>query len=126
EQRMEDLIKADAALGHRVDLLDSVPGVGRATALVLVAELPELGSLSRQQLAALTGLAPYDNDSGAYRGKRTIKGGPAGPRAALSMATLTAIRSNPVLREDYQRLTQAGKPPKVALIACARKLLTML
>jgi transposase len=126
EQRMEELIQAHETLRHRVELIDSVPGVGRTTAHVLAAELPELGSLSRQQLAALAGLAPYNNDSGAHRGKRTIRGGRAGPRAALYMATLTAIRINPVLREDYQRMIGAGKPPKVALIACARKLLTML
>jgi transposase len=126
EDRMKDLTDACEPLRRRVELLDSVPGVGRNPALVLASELPELGSLSRQQVAALAGLAPYNNDSGRHKGKRTIRGGRADARSALYMAALVAVRRNPALTEDYQRLIAAGKPPKVALIACARKLLTIL
>jgi transposase len=107
------------------DLLRSVPGVGPTTALTLLTELPELGRLSRRQIAALVGVAPFNRDSGQWRGRRTIWGGRATVRATVYMAALTAVRCNPVLRAFHARLRAAGKPPKVALIAVMRKLLTI-
>jgi transposase len=108
------------------DLLQSVPGVGPVLATTLLASLPELGTLTRQQIAALVGVAPLNRDSGAWRGKRRVWGGRAPVRAALYMSALVATRFNPVLRAFYQRLCAAGKAKKVALTACMRKLLTIL
>lgn len=108
------------------DLLRSVPGVGGVTARTLLGELPELGTLTRKQIAALAGLAPYARDSGAMRGARSIRGGRAVVRTALYMATLVATRVNPVLRAHYQQLVAHGKAKKVALVACMRKLLVIL
>jgi transposase len=107
-------------------LLQSVPGIGPTTAAILIAELPELGHLSRQQLSALVGVAPLHHDSGQYRGVRRIWGGRAPVRRALYMAALVATRFNPVIRGFYHRLLAAGKPKLVALVACMRKLLTIL
>ncbi len=107
-------------------LLQSVPGVGPVLAATLLAALPELGTLSRHAIAALVGVAPVARDSGAFRGRRRIWGGRAAVRAVLYLATLAAVRCNPVLRVFYQRLTGAGKLPKVALTACMRTLLTIL
>ena len=108
------------------DLLRSTPGVGPVLATTLVAALPELGTLTRQQIAALVGVAPLNRDSGTLRGRRTIWGGRAHVRAVLYMGTLVATRHNPVIAAFYQRLRAAGKIPKVALTACMRKLLTIL
>jgi transposase len=108
------------------ELLRSVPGVGQIVSSTLIAELPELGLLDRKQIAALVGVAPMNRDSGAMRGRRQIWGGRAPLRAVLYMAVLTATNCNPVIREFYQRLREAGKPAKVALTACMRKLLTIL
>jgi len=108
------------------DLLQSAPGVGPVLATTLLASLPELGTLTRQQIAALVGVAPLNRDSGAWRGKRRVWGGRAPVRAALYMSALVATRYNPVLRAFYQRLCAAGKAKKVALTACMRKLLTIL
>lgn len=108
------------------DILRSVPGVGRVLAITLMAELPELGRLNRKQVASLAGVAPHACDSGTLKGKRMVWGGRAALRAALYMATLSAVRCNQVVRALYERLTQAGKPKKVALVACMRKLLTIL
>lgn len=108
------------------DLLRSVPGVGRVCATTLIAELPELGRLNRKQIAKLVGVAPLARESGSWRGRRVVWGGRAPVRAVLYMAALTAQRVNPVIRALYQRLRAAGKPPKVALVACMRKLLTIL
>jgi transposase len=108
------------------NLLRSVPGVGTVTATTLLAELPELGQLNRKEIAALVGVAPFNRDSGFMRGKRAIWGGRACVRNALYMATLSACRFNPVIKAYYQHLIKAGKPCKVALIACLRKLLTIL
>lgn len=107
-------------------LLLAVEGVGPTTARTLLAELPELGTTSRQQIAALVGLAPFNRDSGKMRGKRTIVGGRAPVRNVLYMATLTATQRNPVIRKHYQHLLDQGKRKKVALVACMRKLLTIL
>jgi transposase len=107
-------------------LLASVPGLGPITRATLMAKLPELGALSRRQIAALVGVAPINRDSGQFRGRRSISGGRADVRSVLYMATLTAARCNPAIRTFHQRLLAAGKPPKVALTACMRKLLTIL
>ena len=111
---------------EKVDLLESVPGVGRVTASTLIALLPELGTLGRKQIAALAGVAPFNRDSGTLRGRRAIWGGRATVRAVLYMAALTSTRWNPAIRVLYKRLKAAGKPSKVALVACMRKLLTIL
>lgn len=106
--------------------LASVPGIGAASVAVLLAELPELGKLDRRRIAALVGVAPLNRDSGQMRGQRCIWGGRADVRRTLYMATLTAVRHNPALKACYERLLAAGKRKKVALVACMRKLLTML
>jgi len=108
------------------DLLRTVPGIGPVTSRSLIAELPELGQLNRKQIAALVGIAPLNRDSGTLRGRRTIWGGRAAVRAVLYMAVLVASRHNGVIRAFYKRLRNAGKAPKVALVACMRKLLTIL
>ena len=111
---------------EREKLLRSVPGVGPVTTFNLLADLPELGSLDRRAVAALVGVAPLSRDSGQFRGVRSCWGGRAKVRAALYMSTLVAVQRNPVLKEFYERLLKAGKPRKVALTACMRKLLTIL
>ena len=108
------------------ELLRSVPGVGPVLAPTLLAELPELGTLPRRRLCALVGVAPFNRDSGTFRGKRQVWGGRAPVRAALYMGALVATRHNPLIREFYERLLAAGKPKKVALVACMRKLLSIL
>jgi len=108
------------------DLLKSVPGIGPIISRTLVAELPELEQLNRKQIAALVGIAPLNRDSGTLKGRRTIWGGRATVRAVLYMAALVASRRNAVIRAFYKRLRSAGKAPKVALVACMRKLLTIL
>ncbi|MGH7477936.1 MAG: IS110 family transposase [Longimicrobiales bacterium] len=133
EQRLAD---TDAEIRHRIqqspvwraedERLQSVPGVGPRTSSQLLAMLPELGRLSHRAIAKLVGVAPLNDDSGTQRGRRRIWGGRAPVRQGLYMATLVATRHNPVIRVCYQRLRTAGKPPKVALVACMRKLLTIL
>ncbi|WP_237388478.1 IS110 family transposase [Xenorhabdus sp. Sc-CR9] len=108
------------------DRLSAIKGVGTMTAATLLAEVPELGKLSRREISALVGVAPVNRDSGTIRGRRTIFGGRAGVRTALYMATLVATRFNPVIKTFYNRLLAAGKAKKVALVACMRKLLTIL
>jgi transposase len=120
------LIESDDDWRNRRDLLASVPGVGAVTASVLVADLPELGKLNRQQIAALVGVAPVNRDSGQMRGRRSIFGGRADVRTGLYMATVTAMRCNPLIKPFAQRLTAAGKVFKVVMIACMRKLITIL
>lgn len=110
----------------RENLLRSVPGIGPTVACTLLAELPELGCLERRQIAALVGIAPFNRDSGQWRGRRTIWGGRPSVRAALYMAALVATRHNAPLAAFYRRLRQAGKPAKVALVAVMRKLVTIL
>ncbi|MDR2216671.1 MAG: IS110 family transposase [Nevskiaceae bacterium] len=119
-------LRSSGVWREKVDLLESVPGIARVIALNLVATLPELGRLNRRQISALVGVAPFNRDSGHLRGRRSIYGGRAPTRAALYMAALVGMRHNPVLRSFYQRLRAAGKPGKVALVACMRKLLTIL
>lgn len=133
EQQREDLDRAIAKLiesdddwKNRRDLLLSVPGIGPTTANQLVADLPELGKLNRQQIAALVGVAPLNRDSGTMRGQRTIFGGRAAVRTGLYMATVCAMRCNPIIKPFAERLVAAGKAFKVAMIACMRKLVTIL
>ena len=133
EQELEDLDQGLRQTLHRSpvwreqdDLLRSVPGVGPQLSVALLADLPELGTLGRRQIAALAGVAPMNRDSGNMRGRRSVSGGRARVRAVLYMGALVATRHNPVIRSFYQRLLAAGKPKKLALTACMRKLLTIL
>jgi transposase len=121
-----DMVRKSPAWRERDDLLQSVPGVGRVTSMTLLADLPELGRLSRRAIAKLVGIAPLSRDSGTLRGHRFVQGGRASVRAVLYMATLVATKRNTVIRTFYQRLLVAGKPKKLALVACMRKLLTIL
>lgn len=124
--QMESMIKKSPVWKEKQDLLLSVPGVGKVLARTLLSSLPELGQLQRRQIAALAGLAPYNCDSGKYRGQRRIWGGRVQVRNALYMATLSATRYNPVIRTHYLNLLVKGKKFKVAMVACMRKLLTIL
>lgn len=126
EQEIDDAVRGSPLWRSRENLLKSVPGVGDVTARTLIAELPELGSLTRRQIAALAGLAPYTRQSGQWRGRSFIGGGRAGVRCALFMAAMVAARHNPTLSAFHKKLTDAGKPKMVALVAVARKLLTIL
>lgn len=123
---LDQAIKASEAWRVTDDLLKSVPGVGPVLTSTLIIELPELGALNRKEIAALVGVAPLNRDSGIYRGKRRIWGGRATVRTALYMSALVATRHNPVIKAYYQRLLDRGKPQKVALTACMRKLLLIL
>ena len=123
---LDQAIRTSPVWRAQADLLRSVPGVGPVVARTLLAQLPELGTLSPKTLATLVGVAPLNRDSGLLRGRRTVWGGRATVRAVLYMGTLTAVRFNPVLRAFYLRLRAAGKLPKVALTACMHKLLTIL
>lgn len=119
-------IDTDAALSHRRDILVSVPGVADLTAAVILAELPELGSIGSKQAAALVGVAPVNRDSGAHRGERHIGGGRSSVRCAIYMATLSAVRHEPTIKTFHRRLRDAGKKPKVAMVAAMRKLVALL
>lgn len=125
EEEIAALEKSDAPLAARVQRLTGIQGVGRRTAWLLLAALPELGTLARGQAAALAGLAPYNHDSGPQRGQRHIAHGRSLARSALYMAALVAARFNPVLKPFYQRLRAAGKPGKVALVALMRKIVEL-
>lgn len=126
EDDLDRMIRQSPAWREKEALLKSVPGVGDQTARQLIINLPELGQCSRGQIAALVGLAPFNHDSGTMRGRRAIRGGRGAVRATLYMATLVATRFNPVIKRHYRKLLAAGKLKKVALVACMRKLLTML
>ena len=121
-----DALRQSPLWREQDDLLRSVPGVGPVLSLTLLAELPELGTLDRRQIASLVGVAPLNRDSGTFRGQRTVWGGRPRVRATLYVGTLAATRFNPVIKAFYQRLRNAGKAKKLALIACMRKLLTIL
>jgi transposase len=125
DSELDRSIRQSPIWREQEDLLKSVPGIGAVISRTLIAELPELGRLNRKQIAALVGIAPFNCDSGTMRGRRAIWGGRATVRAALYMAALVASRRNPKIREFYRRLRGAGKAPKVALVACMRKLLTI-
>ena len=126
DESLRRVLRQSPVWREKDDLLRSVPGVGEQLSLTLLAYLPELGTLDRRQIAALVGVAPYNRDSGTLKGKRTIWGGRARVRTALYMGALVASRFNPVIRDFYQRLLASGKPKKVALTACMRKLLVIL
>lgn len=133
EQEMESIaseleaaIKKSPVWQEKVTLYTTAPGIGRRTGQRLVAQLPELGLLNGKQISALVGGAPFPRDSGVFKGQRRIRGGRASVRCALYMATLTAVRWNPVIKAQYERLRARGKPFKVAMIACLRKLLVIL
>jgi transposase len=126
DRDLEEAIAKSPTWRENEELLRGVPGVGPVVARTLLAELPELGSLQPKQLAALVGVAPLNRDSGAFRGRRAVWGGRTTVRAALYMGALVATRHNPQIKEFYERLLGAGKPRKVALVACMRKLLIIL
>ena len=122
-KRLAASLSQSDALARRLDLVQGVPGIGLRTALAIVVRLPELGRVSREEAAALAGLAPFDDDSGTHRGARRIAGGRARLRRSLYAAALpAAFRWNPALKALYQRLIARGKTHKAALVACARKL----
>jgi transposase len=122
----DDTIQQSPVWRVKENLLRTAPGVGPVVSRTLLADLPELGQLNRKQIAALVGVAPLARDSGTLRGKRVVWGGRAPVRAVLYMGALVAARRNPVIRAFYRRLVAAGKPKKIALVACMRKLLTIL
>ena len=125
-QDIADFIKRLPTLRHKQDILTSTPGIGPVSSAILLADLPELGVYNRQKIAALVGVAPFNKDSGPRRGKRQIKGGRDSIRNILYMATLSAIRHNPIIRPFYHQLCLRGKDKMVAVVACMRKLLTIL
>jgi transposase len=126
DREIGDAVRGSPAWRAKEDLLVSVPGVGPIIARTLIAELPELGQLSRKEIAALAGLAPFTRQSGQWRGKSFIGGGRTAVRTVLFMGAMVAMRHNPVLKAFFERLIAAGKPKMVVLIAVARKLLTIL
>ena len=123
---LENAIKNSPVWREREKLLKTVPGIGDVIASTLIADLPELGQLNRKEIAALVGVAPFNYDSGTIRGKRIIWGGRYHVRNALYMGVIVAIRYNPAIKNFYNRLVEAGKPKKVAIVACMRKLITIL
>lgn len=126
DQRVDALLVQDPDRAELADLFQRVPGVGPAVTRTLLVDLPELGQLSRREIASLVGVAPFARDSGRKRGHRRIRGGRAAARTHLYLAAMVGARFNPVLRDLYERLRAAGKPPKLAFVAVARKLLTIL
>jgi transposase len=126
QQLIDRAVEQHTAWRRKRDLLTSMPGIGDSVASTLIGDLPELGSLNRRQIAALTGVAPYNRDSGSLRGKRRIRGGRAHSRTALYLSAMVAIRYNPHIKRFYERLLTTGKHKKVALIACIRKIVTAL
>jgi transposase len=126
DERLVEIVGTDAALAHRYRLLTSMPGVGAMLACTLIALLPELGCINRKQVAALVGVAPYAFESGTLKGRRCIWGGRANARQVLYMAAMSASNWNPVLKVFHDRLKTAGKPPKVAIVAVMRKMITAL
>lgn len=126
EQLIDEAIDQHAAWRHKRDLLTSVPGIGKSVASTLIGDMPELGTLNRREIAALTGVAPFNRDSGKLRGKRHIRGGRAHSRTALFLSAMVAVRFNPDIKRFYEHLLAAGKHKMVALVACIRKLVTTL
>ena len=126
DRELKEMIENDPVWREKDSLLQSTPGVGPTLSATLIAQVPEMGTLNRRQIAALVGVAPLNRDSGIFHGRRAVWGGRANVRAVLYMATLVATKFNPVIRDFYLRLCSAGKRKKVALTACMRKLLTIL
>src|SRR5262249_46707595 len=121
-QLIDEALNQHAPSRHKRELLTSMPGIGHSVAATLIGDLPELGSLDRRAIASLTGVAPFNRDSGTLRGKRRIRGGRAHSRTALFLSAMSAVRFNPDIKRFYERLLAAGKHKKVALIACIRKI----
>lgn len=126
DQCLDQAVDEHAAWRHKRDLLTTMPGIGKTVAYTLLGDMPELGTLGRREIAALTGVAPYNRDSGKLRGRRRIRGGRSHSRTALFLSAMTAIRFNPDIKVFYQRLLANGKHKKVALTACIRKIVTTL
>jgi len=126
DQVLLSLVHSDDEWKNKFDKITEVTGLGPQTATTLVAEMPELGQVNRQQAAALVGVAPYNQDSGQFRGRRMVKGGRQSVRNVLYMAALSAKKHNPVIRDFAARLYSKGKPPKVVITACIRKLVVIL
>ena len=126
DQALNDFIQSSPIWSAKNDLLQSVPGIGKVGAQAIISDLPELGTLNRKQIASLVGVAPLNRDSGNFKGRRSIWGGRAHIRTVLYMVAVVASRCNPVIKEFYERLCKAGKPKKVALTACIRRLLAIL
>ena len=126
DKKLDSLIAEIPIWKKKVDQLMSAKGVGKVLAYTLISELPELGNLNRRQIASLVGVAPMNKDSGSYEGKRSIKGGRHKIRTVLFVSTMSAIQCHPTIKPMYERLIQAGKPKKVALVACMRKQITIL
>lgn len=126
EKRLEKLVEAESEWSEKREILESAPGVGKTLAFTLLADMPELGSLTNKQASALVGVAPINRDSGKMRGKRRIQGGRASVRTTLYMATLSATQCNPTIKAFYKNLVAQGKHKKVALTACMRKFITIL
>jgi transposase len=126
DRELHEVIGRSATWRELQTLLESVPGIGRVAVASLLAWLPELGRLNRREIAALVGVAPFNHDSGTHRGHRRIRGGRSGVRTVLYMCTVAGLRCNPMLKASYRHLKAQGKPSKVALIACVRKLLVVL
>lgn len=126
DQQLDQAVEAHAQWRHKRDRLTSMPGIGKTVAYTLLGDLPELGTLTRRQIAALTGVAPYNQDSGKLRGRRRIRGGRSSSRTALFLSAMSAIRFNPEIKTFYERLLANGKHKKVALTACIRKIVTAL
>jgi len=126
EAEIDEIVKNYPTLKNNEQIISSIPGAGKITAAILLADLPELGTLDHKKIAALVGVAPFNRDSGNNRGKRRIKGGRRSVRKVLFMAALAAIKWNPVIKEFYERLLARGKVKKVAIVACMHKLLTIM
>ena len=126
DQRLDSLVEQEEQWQEKRRVMLSMPGIGNVVVNTLLGDMPELGQLNHKQIAALTGVAPYNRDSGKFKGKRRIQGGRASVRTVLYMATLTSIQHNPVIKQFYQRLVSQGKHKKVALTACIRKMITIL
>ena len=126
DQKLDKLVDAIPQWREQRDLLMSAKGVGKVVAYTLMSELPELGKLNRKEIAALVGVAPMNRDSGSYRGKRRVSGGRSKVRTVLYMSMWSSIQYDPKIKATYQRLIAAGKPKKVALVACMRKQLIIL
>jgi transposase len=126
EKEQEEIIKKDADLEKKLNQLDAIKGVGKITAIHVITQLPELGTLTKKEVAAIAGVAPFNRDSGMMRGQRTVWGGRTILRSALYMAVLSAKKSNPALKIFYERLVAAGKAKKVAIVACMRKLIIIM
>lgn len=126
DRQLDEAIDCHSLWQHKRELLTSMPGIGKTVAYTLLGDLPELGSLTRKQIAALTGVAPFNRDSGRMRGKRRIRGGRSSTRTALYLSAMSAVRFNPDIKRFYNRLVQAGKHRKLALTACIRKIVTAL